>query len=322
VPSRLADDLARWTEAGLLSGEQAAAIAAFEGRAAGPPRRISLATEAFGYVGAALATAGAVAALGRVWEDLTGVTQFLITAGAALALVVAGAFTIRNEEPAFRRLGSVLWFLAVGAVAGSAAVLTIEVLELPDLLADETVALIITTTTAIAAAVLWRPVHLGLQQAALFGTVLATLVAAIIALPGETGLWVPALGIWLLGLAWFALGWWERLTPGIVALALGTLAVLVGPSIGVEESGWMLIPALLSAGGAMVASIPTRFVPLLVAGTVGLFAYLTWAVVRYFGDSLGVPVALVLVGGLFIGLAVAASRLRRLTLDPGPHPAP
>ena len=41
-------------------------------------------------------------------------------------------------------------------------------------------------------------------------------MAAIVALPGEVGLWAPALGIWALGLAWAALGWQQRIEPGVV----------------------------------------------------------------------------------------------------------
>jgi hypothetical protein len=41
----------------------------------------------------------------------------------------------------------------------------------------------------------------------------------------------------------------------------------------------------------------------------GAFGYITWAVVRYFRHSLGVPVALVIVGAVFLALAVAAGLL-------------
>ena len=59
----------------------------------------------------------------------------------------------------------------------------------------------------------------------------------------------------------------------------------------------------------MAVSVPTRQTPLLALGTLGAFGYITWAVVHYFGDSLGVPVALVIVGAVFLVLAVLAGVL-------------
>ena len=100
---------------------------------------------------------------------------------------------------------------------------------------------------------------------------------------------------------------------GYVLMLVLLLAVFVLVS-SVTSVGWA---ALMTAGvGVWLFRRNIR------AGTVGLFIYLTWAVIRYFGDTLGVPVALLLVGALFIGLAVVAARLRRLTLPPGPAAMP
>ena len=87
----------------------------------------------------------------------------------------------------------------------------------------------------------------------------------------------------------------------------------MGPSVGLVADGWMVIVGLVTAAFLMWVSIPTREPALLALGTVGLFAYVTWAVVRYFGETLGVPVALVLVGVVFLTLAVLAGRLGALS---------
>ena len=119
---------------------------------------------------------------------------------------------------------------------------------------------------------------------------------------------LPA-AIWVLGLAWAALGWRNRLRPGWLAIGLGCLGAVIGPSIGLGEYEWLLAPGLLTAAGLMAVSVPARQTPLLALGTVGAFGYITWAVVHYFRDSLGVPVALVIVGAVFLALAVLAGVL-------------
>ncbi len=316
VPSKLSADLERWVAAGLVEPHQAEAISAFETAAAGPPRRISLATEAFGYVGASLATAGVIAALESMWEELSATVHFVIPLIAAVAVVVAGALVVRNTEPALQRLGTVLWFLAVGATALTLGIFATEIIDLEAQMSGPAVTAVVAGATAAVAAVLWWLQRSGLQVTALFASSITTLGALMAMLPGDEG-WKIGLAVWGFGLIWAALGWRNLLTPMPVAVGLGAAAVLIGPALGIYSAGWLFVPALGTAAAAMAVSIPTRQVPLLAAGTTGLFIYLTWVVVDYFGDSLGVPVALGVCGLLFIGLAVAAGRLRRMTLPPG-----
>jgi hypothetical protein len=80
--------------------------------------------------------------------------------------------------------------------------------------------------------------------------------------------------------------------------------------------GWLLGLGLATAGVAVAASIPTRATLLLATGTVAMFAYVTALVVRYFGDTLGMPVALGCAGLLILGLAVGVGRLSQRTPRP------
>ena len=54
-------------------------------------------------------------------------------------------------------------------------------------------------------------------------------------------------------------------------------------------------------------------------GTVGMFGYVTATVVRYFGDSLGVPAALAITGVVILVLAVVTARLARMTRSTPPE---
>lgn len=310
-------DLERWVAAGLITSEQAESIRAFEAEAkTSPPptreRRVSLIAEALGYVGAALALAGAAVGLGQAWEDLPSWSRLLTAFGTAALLVLGGLVLLRQTEPAFRRLQSVLWALAVGAAAWALGVLQTEVLELA---APEQVVLLIGAGSAALALVLWALGRDPLLHAAFFATLVVSLVGAILSLPGKAPIWVYGVVVWALGVLWGLLGWRRVLPPWWLAVALGSVTATVGPAVGIDEYPWLLAVGLGVSLCLMVVSVPSGQVPLLAVGTLGTFGYTTWAVFRYFGDSLGVPLTLVVVGGLFLGLAVVAGRLTQVTRE-------
>lgn len=210
-----AADLERWVAAGLISSEQAGAIRAHEreraaARVPAPERRISLIAEALGYVGTALALAGAAVGLGQAWDDIPGWGRLAAAGGATVLLWLGGLILLRQSEPAFRRLQSVLWFLAVGAAVWFLVVLGIEYLGLSD---DERLALLVGAGSAVLAGLLWAFRRLALQHAALFGTLLVTLVGIVLCLPGRAPIWGFGLAVWALGVAWGVAGWFRGLEP-------------------------------------------------------------------------------------------------------------
>ena len=301
-----------WVGAGLISAEQADAIAGFEragatGRGpAGGERRVSLLAEALGYVGVILALAGAAVGLAQGWEDLAVWARLAIPAAATALLLLGGALLRRQEEPAFRRLMSVLWVLSVGGLAWTLAVLGSDVVDFD----PEPIALMAAAGCTVLAAGLWLLRRHGLQQTVLLASLHALVVSGLIYFFGEDlPVWWFAVAVWGLGVAWAALGWRDAIAPGWLAVAFGCLGAVVGPAFGLGEYEWLLAPALVTAGSLMAVSVPTRQTPLLALGTLGAFGYITWAVVHYFEDSLGVPVALVIVGAVFLVLAVLAGSL-------------
>ena len=311
----LAADLDGWVGAGLISREQGDAIAAHERAAVAArkptrERRVSLIAEALGYVGTALALAGAGVGLGQAWEDIAGWGRLSIAGGATALLLLGGFVLLSQTEPAFRRLQSVLWFLAVGAAVWALVVLGVEFLDLED---DERIVLLIGAGTATLAALLWAVRREALQHAALFASVHVALIGAVLCLPGDAPMWAYALLVWGIGVVWGLLGWFRVLEPVWLGMALGSAGAVIGPAIGIGDYPWLLAVALGTAVFLMVVSVPTGQVPLLAVGTMGTFGYLTWAVIRYFSDSLGVPLALVVVGGVFLALAVVAGRLTQVT---------
>ena len=84
------------------------------------------------------------------------------------------------------------------------------------------------------------------------------------------------------------------------------------------------IVGIASAGALMALSITSRRLPLLGIGGIAAFVYLTSSVVRYFGDTRGVPTALAIVivtmlgQGLFnamMAIAIVATVVIGLTLE-------
>jgi hypothetical protein len=311
----LAGDLSRWTGAGLITAEQADAIAGFErsagAGAVGGERRVSLLAEALGYVGVVLALAGAAVGLAQGWDDLPVWARLAIPAAVTGLLLVGGFLLRKAEEPAFRRLMSVLWVLAVGGLAWTLAVLGIEVIDWDSAVTGEPIALMTAGGCTVLAGVLYLLRRHGLQQAALLASLHGLVVSSLlVALPDtDPPMWWFAVAVWLLGLSWAALGWRGIVEPGWLAVSLGCVGAVVGPAFGLGDYEWLLAPALLTSAALMTVSVPTRQTPLLALGTLGAFGYITWAVVTYFGDSLGVPVALVIVGAVFLALAVLAGVL-------------
>ncbi len=308
----LAAGLARWVGAGLISSEQAAAITGFEQAGvtaqgpAGGERRVSLLAEALGYVGVVLALAGAAVGLAQGWEDLPIGARLAIPAAATGLLVLGGILLRRQEEPAFRRLMSVLWVLSVGGLAWTLVVLGVDVAEWD----GEPIALMVAGGCTALAAVLYLARRHGLQQVTLLAALHALVVSGILCLLGDDfPVWWFAVAVWALGAAWAALGWRRILEPGWLAVAFGFVGMVVGPALGLADYEWLLAPALMTTAGLVALSVPTRQTPLLALGMVGAFGYITWAVVHYFSDSLGVPLALVIVGAVFLVLAVLAGAL-------------
>lgn len=303
VVRRWPPDVERWLEVGLLSKEQAEAIGAFE-ESQILPRKIPLFAEALGYLGAIFAIAGGGVAVGQVWEDLSDAVRVGILAASTVATLGAGALVRPQSEPAMRRLTSVLWTISVVALVGTLVLTFVDVVELT----DDALPLAIGGITSVYAAILWFFHRQVLQQAALFGTGMAAVQGALLMFPGEAGAWAYALIGWGYGVGWFALGWYGSMAPVWAALPLGAIAAMWAPSVAVDEYGWLYVVALVSAAALITLSITSRKLPLLAIGGVFSFIYLTSSVVRYFGDTLGVPLALAMVGAIVLAIAVAVGR--------------
>jgi hypothetical protein len=169
------------------------------------------------------------------------------------------------------------------------------------------------------AAVLWLVRRRALQSGMLFGGVVLTAVGVILLVDASPPLLAPALVLWLLGIGWAWLGWLRYVEPLWVSFPLGVVLALVTPALGVIDHGWMYAVGITTAAVVMALSVPLHNPPLLGLGAVGMFGYVTGTVVRYFGDTLGVPAALAVTGLVILVLAVVTARLARMTRSTPPE---
>ncbi|MCA1727156.1 MAG: DUF2157 domain-containing protein [Actinobacteria bacterium] len=305
-PAAEGADLERWVDAKLISPQQAAAIRAYERGDRAPARRGSLVSEALGYVGAALALAGLVAALGRVWNDLDPLARVAILAVAGVIFLAAGAVARTSDEPAFDRLSSVLWAVSAGLAAWALS----EGFQ-DDGGTGETTALLTALASFAYSGFLWRVQPRTLQQIPMFLSALAVVTLALALLPVGRGPEALAIAFIVLGGGWLLASHAGAVAPEETGLMLGAVLLLIAPATPAAETGVFFLVAFVICGGLMAAGVAWEHLSLLAVGTAGTFAYLTWAVVEYFGDSLGVPLALSIAGGLVLAVALLATRLRR-----------
>ena len=301
--------LTRWVEAGLITREQAETIGVFEAKrgavAAPAARRVPLVTEALGYLGAALALGAVVAFLGQKWGEFTRGAHIGILGGGVVLLLIAGWLLRRTDEPAFGRLMSVLWFLSAGLAAATFALLV------PENTADERRTLLTGIGTSAYAGALWLFRRWALQLLACFGGVVTLVVGVIATGWGHPPVWVFGFAVWGLGAVLLLLGWLGPAKPAFAAYVIGSCALIVGPRV--SEQDWMLFLGLATGAALMAVSVAAREAVLLGFGAAAVFGYVTWIAVRFFGDTLGAPLALLVAGIVLLGVAVLTARLRRLT---------
>lgn len=299
--------LERWVGAGLITEEQARAIATYEQErvAARPQPRVSPLVEALAYIGGVLLTVGAGMLVGQFWSRL-GVAGHLGVLAAGAALTGAVGAVVGEGDPVSWRLRGFLWGLstvAIGAVAGLSA------FELLDL-SGEPVALAVAGIGATASSAYWWLRDRPLQQALTF-VGLAASVGIAIAWAGSGGLAIGA-ALWLLGLAWAGLAWRRLVPPPAVGFLLGMALTLVAAGMVGREVEWLApILGLATATGWLAVGVARSERFALAPGIVGVFVFLPWTLGHFFGDAFGAPFVAMLSGALLLGVVLMLVRRGR-----------
>lgn len=259
--------------------------------------------EALGYVGAALVLiAGGVVAQ-QVWVDLTPWAHAVLLAVLAGVLMAAGAVVHGEPRTPLGRLGSVLWLLALGAVAGTASVVGEDLFDLE----EAALGVAVTLPTTIVAGLLWRLRTRALQEVAVVAGLTASSVTLLALSAASLDDW-GGLVVWSIGMAWFGLAWAGIVRPVRTGQVAGAVAALLGPLLMVGAGRPGLVLGVVTAAAVVAASVVLRETALSGLGVLGLFVFIPQMVFEFFGDALGAPVALLLSGGLLLGVALWLAR--------------
>ncbi|HEV2894366.1 MAG TPA: DUF2157 domain-containing protein [Actinomycetota bacterium] len=300
--------VARWVEAGVIGREQADAILALEERDGRAGGRRAVAVEVLGYLGGGLALVAGFVIGAESWGQLGQWGRAGVLGVVTGVLLAAGWWLRRDEGRVLPRLASALWLAAVAGFAGLLAVLVEG--DSDDALGDPS--LWVAGGSLVLAGALYLLERRVLQQVALFGAAVATMLAA-----GDRVGWswetVEGYGFLTLGLLWLELGRRGLVAPRRTSEALGALLLLSGPEVldvgGSGPGDWglwlglVLAVALIVAGSALRRNVPLGI------GAAGMVVFLGQLAGEHWRD-LGAPLAILVVGLGLVAAAVVLARLR------------
>lgn len=190
---------------------------------------LAVVADLLGYAGAAVSLAAAALVVvnsGSISKTSASITIALAAAG----LLGAGVMLGGSADDRAGRMRSVFWFLSAIAVFELMVLLTVGD-DAGNIKGAITAS---AAVTALVAGALWWWSRRSLQQIALFGAALLTLLAALFPdlgsmffeAPDFTVLMVVAL---IAGVGWFVLGWRGLVRPARTAMVLGALSASFSP---------------------------------------------------------------------------------------------
>jgi len=302
-----------WVEAGLITPEQADAIRAFERSHDDPEtsrqRSLTSPAEAIGYVGAALALGATALILNDLWRELLVGGRLALVGALTMALFGAGLGVRGSTSGAMQRLTSVLFTATVAGVGWFTGVVAGDLLDLRYAVVGVAVGLAMVVVAG--ALYLWTPRAL-LQVAVLLSALIAPVAALDLTQISPSPAWY-GLVVGAIGAAWFLLAIGDWLAPRVVGEVIGALVTFIGVQVGAfgDARTLALTIGVVLAAGLVTLAIRVDRLHHLIIGALALFVLSPQLVFEVFGDQIGAPATLLLVGLLLVLLAVGLGRARR-----------
>jgi hypothetical protein len=294
----------RWTDAGLLTESQAAAIRQFEH--AGEPvpaSQLTVVAEVAAYLAGVVTFAGGAAIIGPNWDRLGLAGQAVVALAIGLVGLVGGGWLVHQGDVGMTRLGTFLWVVGTGGVALLFGAVVNEI----DPSDDAWFPTVIGVPVLAIGGVLWRNLDRPLQLAtAALG---AGLVGGGIFALTEVSMWIASPVVWTASIVFgiFAAG--GRLRPRLVGLILAAVGMMVGSFAlmsASERSGSFM--AVLSAAIIVTFALVDQSWPLVTVGVVSFFVAITSLLQNVLH---GTPAQLAAVGLGLIVIAMVAVRAQR-----------
>ena len=328
---KLARALDEWRQAGLIRDDEVEPILRYEQAKTRSHGRLPLAAEAVGYVGSALVITAIALLIGQRWDGLAVGFRIATFAVPAFGAAAFGWWIGAKPDPAFVRVGSAMWVLSVGALAGAIIVVFVDAMYLGDPPARGGLLFVggIVTVWAGSEYALRR---LPLQQLAYFAASLVTVLGGVDALGVgrdrgfSTIVW--GLAVWAFGTVWTILGVRERFTPSEVARLIGPATLLIGAQVVRADAPAHVLGDLalwLGLGSALLliaVGVWRADLLVLLVGAAGLFQWAPQLAIFYLADAIGTEATLLVVGLSLLGAAYAFTRLYRRVRSEAPTRSP
>jgi hypothetical protein len=317
------EQLTRWTAAGLIAPEQAAAIEAAEAAraeadevvapgepqagqvGAAPHRALPLVVEALGYVGAVIAIAAGSIAVHLHWPTLPPRAELAFSAAVCVVLLVVGSLLRTVGEPALGRLRSALWLISAIGMAAFVAVLSGEFWHL----SGSASALLAEGTAGLYAIGLWWRSRAALQQLAAFAAVAAFAGTAIGTLAPGSVAWGPGLAVWGVSVLWGIAEFRRYLLPRTVGYVAAGFGVLLGAQLTMDTAAGQVL-AMATVAGVLAVGVALRRVLLVGFGAVGAIMMIPQTATRYLPGS-GGALAVAAVGLVLLGVTLWLAKSSR-----------
>lgn len=289
--------------------------------------------EVTGYLGTAFALGGGGMLMAQYWDELGVFGRIAVPLVAAVFAYVCALLLERSSIGSARRLSQVL--LAIGGITGAVAIAMVarpfaenvfgpvQNAE-PDHATNWTTLIGAASGTLIGGVTWW--LRKGSPTQLVFVSMLVALIFSTWQVAGLDSTPPMILGalVTLLGVIWVSLGAANRLIPSATAIAAGSYVVLQG--VQTMQAGpdsalfhiapWIGVALALTAIGF---SVWLKRGVLLGCGAFGMVAFSIQLITTLFEGQIGAPVMLLVIGVVFIGVAVMvvflAPRMRRTTLS-------
>ena len=307
------EDLERWVAAGLIDQETAEAIDEFEANRS-VVGRVGRGMEAVAYLGSVLILLALAILATEFWDRIEPWGRLTLGVLVTVVLFAVGLILGRSDEPAVERAQTFAWLLTVAAVALSSVVALTEYTDLP----SANIFLYTSVISLAASVALWWLRKSVLQMLAM-GVASGCTVAAVVSNVESAPDWVFGVAFSVVGVFWLILTWLGVFRPEKASYVVSSIGILLISFPEGNDMPWPLL-GLAAALGLMGLSVRLGENVLLGLGVAGLFVYIPMTIFELFGESLGVPVALLITGLVLLGVVVATVRLRGRTRETGRIP--
>jgi hypothetical protein len=300
-PSR-PSDLDRWTEAGIITADQADRMRADVTRPT--TRGPSLVMEAFGYLGGVIVLAGLSLATSQYLRDLDATARTELAVVIALVLAGAGAAARQRPTPALTRLRAVLWAMSAVALFVGLTLAAADPLDLH----GYRLVLFAATGTGLAAGLMWWISRRPTQHAVFFVCLLLAAEGTADLVSSRSSSLALAAGV--VGAAWTVLALAGIVRPRPLGLCLGAAAI-ISACLGLVDEPWGPVVSLVALVALVGLAVAVRDLVVLAVVSVGTMVVLPRVVLREMHGELAPGLTLVAVGLLLVAIAVFTARRRR-----------